>query len=341
MFDASAATAAAAEANRPQGAVQLVMHRRLRTIQKRLTKIEHAEKKLADGGEIDQQQVELLAGKMQTQTLLEEFQKLTEQCVEAVEEDCKSAVAWHKDLEAATAKALAEKLALKEKERAEKEKEGSARKSKDAAAAAAKAGGVSGISGGGTGSGSGRATTKPDLPKPAAAEAQTGKAVAAAAEGGNGAKRDGAKKGGGRQPSISPAHAQPAVSFKDKFNALADPTPLVAAAVVEDTARRIISLLYFSQIFDVNLPDRPPFSHGLEREAALSYHHDPTRPVTHPDLDFLCTLGQAITTRPMTPNGLMSHHEAVEQCVARAVKWVTSYQAPVRSGAGERPKVAN
>jgi hypothetical protein len=39
-------------------------------------------------------------------------------------------------------------------------------------------------------------------------------------------------------------------------------------------------------------------------------------------------LGQAITTRPMTPNGLTSHHEAVKQCVERAVKWVTSYQAP-------------
>jgi hypothetical protein len=33
-----------------------------------------------------------------------------------------------------------------------------------------------------------------------------------------------------------------------------------------------------------------------EREAALSYHQDPTRPVTHLDLDFLCTLGGGCTS---------------------------------------------
>jgi hypothetical protein len=47
---------AAGDATYPKGAVALLMHRKLRTIQKRLQKIEHAEKKLADGGEIDSSQ---------------------------------------------------------------------------------------------------------------------------------------------------------------------------------------------------------------------------------------------------------------------------------------------
>ena len=71
---------------------------------------------------------------------------------------------------------------------------------------------------------------------------------------------------------------------------------------MSDAVRRIVSVLYFAHVFDTALPDQPPFSHRLEREAALSYHQgDPARPpaVTHPDLDFVCALGRALTTRPM------------------------------------------
>jgi hypothetical protein len=49
---------------------------------------------------------------------------------------------------------------------------------------------------------------------------------------------------------------------------------------VEDTARRIISLLYFSQIFDTNLPDRPPFSHALVR-LDTTFHNNVILQVTH------------------------------------------------------------
>ena len=85
------------------GPVQLVMYRRLRTIQKRLQKIENAEKKRADGGEIDEQQEELIAGKPQTLIMLDEFTRLTEQVTAAVHEERAAAVAEHKQKEAAKA----------------------------------------------------------------------------------------------------------------------------------------------------------------------------------------------------------------------------------------------
>ena len=77
----------------------------------------------------------------------------------------------------------------------------------------------------------------------------------------------------------------------------------------------------------------PPFSHALERRAALSYHGDPTRPVTSADLDFVCALGRAMTDRPPGPD-FLSHGEAIEACVARAVRWVKSQDSDA-AGANE------
>ena len=274
--------------HKAMGAVQLVMHRKLRNIQKRIAKIEHAEKKVLDGGAIDAQQEELIAGKANTLAQLEEFTKLAEQCAEAVEEDCKAAIAAHVEAAAAKEKAKAEKMAA----RAEKD----AKRPKDTAASE-------------TAPGPKGKAKKADDSVASAAHGSVS-APAPAPEGGGGGRRD--KKGGARNANAAASAAAAAAA---------------AAGAAEETVRRIISLLYFSQVFDTNLPDRPPFSHALEREAALSYLQDPSRPVTHPDLDFLCTLGTAITTRPMTPNGLMSHHEAIEQCVAHAVKWAASYES--------------
>ena len=96
------------------GPVQLVMYRRLRTIQKRLQKIENAEKKRADGGEIDEQQEELIAGKPQTLIMLDEFTRLTEQVTAAVHEERAAAVAEHKQKEAAKAEKMAAKRAARE-----------------------------------------------------------------------------------------------------------------------------------------------------------------------------------------------------------------------------------
>ena len=69
------------------GAVQLLVHRRLRTVQKRVAKIAKAEEKRSAGGEIDDQQKELIDGKPVTMALLEEFTKLSQEVVKAVEED--------------------------------------------------------------------------------------------------------------------------------------------------------------------------------------------------------------------------------------------------------------
>ena len=69
------------------GAVQLLCHRRLRTVQKRVAKIQKAEEKLAAGGEIDDQQRELTDGKPLTMALLDEFTKLSQEIEKAVEED--------------------------------------------------------------------------------------------------------------------------------------------------------------------------------------------------------------------------------------------------------------
>ena len=96
------------------GPVQLVMYRRLRTIQKRLQKIENAEKKRADGGEIDEQQEELIAGKPQTLIMLDEFTRLTEQVNAAVHEERAAAVTEHKQKEAAKAEKMAAKRAARE-----------------------------------------------------------------------------------------------------------------------------------------------------------------------------------------------------------------------------------
>ena len=69
------------------GAVQLLCHRRLRTVQKRVAKIQKAEEKLTAGGEIDDQQRELTDGKPLTMALLDEFTKLSQEIEKAVEED--------------------------------------------------------------------------------------------------------------------------------------------------------------------------------------------------------------------------------------------------------------
>ena len=69
------------------GAVQLLVHRRLRTVQKRVAKIAKAEEKRSAGGEIDDQQKELIDGKHLTMALLEEFTKLSQEVEKAVEED--------------------------------------------------------------------------------------------------------------------------------------------------------------------------------------------------------------------------------------------------------------
>ena len=69
------------------GAVQLLVHRRLRTVQKRVAKIAKAEEKRSAGGEIDDQQKELIDGKPLTMALLEEFTKLSQEVEKAVEED--------------------------------------------------------------------------------------------------------------------------------------------------------------------------------------------------------------------------------------------------------------
>ena len=69
------------------GTVQLLCHRRLRTVQKRVVKIQKAEEKLAAGGEIDDQQRELIDGKPLTMALLDEFTKLSQEIEKAVEED--------------------------------------------------------------------------------------------------------------------------------------------------------------------------------------------------------------------------------------------------------------
>ena len=69
------------------GAVQLLCHRRLRTVQKRVAKIQKAEEKLTAGGEIDDQQRELVDGKPLTMALLDEFTKLSQEIEKAVEED--------------------------------------------------------------------------------------------------------------------------------------------------------------------------------------------------------------------------------------------------------------
>ena len=69
------------------GAVQLLVHRRLRTVQKRVAKIAKAEEKRSAGGEIDDQQKELIDGKPMTMALLEEFTKLSQEVEKAVEED--------------------------------------------------------------------------------------------------------------------------------------------------------------------------------------------------------------------------------------------------------------
>ena len=109
---ADTATASSGEPLAPtMGPVQLVMYRRLRTIQKRLQKIENAEKKRADGGEIDEQQEELIAGKPQTLIMLDEFTRLTEQVTAAVHEERAAAVAEHKQKEAAKAEKMAAKRA--------------------------------------------------------------------------------------------------------------------------------------------------------------------------------------------------------------------------------------
>ena len=112
---ADTATASSGEPLAPtMGPVQLVMYRRLRTIQKRLQKIENAEKKRADGGEIDEQQEELIAGKPQTLIMLDEFTRLTEQVTAAVHEERAAAVAEHKQKEAAKAEKMAAKRAARE-----------------------------------------------------------------------------------------------------------------------------------------------------------------------------------------------------------------------------------
>lgn len=112
---ADTATAPSGEPPAPtMGPVQLVMYRRLRTIQKRLQKIENAEKKRADGGEIDEQQEELIAGKPQTLIMLDEFTRLTEQVTAAVHEERAAAVAEHKQKEAAKAEKMAAKRAARE-----------------------------------------------------------------------------------------------------------------------------------------------------------------------------------------------------------------------------------
>ena len=69
------------------GAVQLLVHRRLRTVQKRVAKVAKAEEKRSAGGEIDDQQKELIDGKPMTMALLEEFTKLSQEVEKAVEED--------------------------------------------------------------------------------------------------------------------------------------------------------------------------------------------------------------------------------------------------------------
>ena len=273
---ADTATAPSGEPPAPtMGPVQLVMYRRLRTIQKRLQKIENAEKKRADGGEIDEQQEELIAGKPQTLIMLDEFTRLTEQVTAAVHEERAAAVAEHKQKEAAKAEKTAAKRAARE-------------------------------------------------PAPAPAPAVPPAPAPADAKGGK--KPRGGRGGRGRrteestEPSSDPSADAPSRARR----AETDPTPIVARAVVEETARRILSLLYFARVFDLSLPDVPPFSHELERRAALSYHSDPTRPVTPADLDFVCALARALTDRPSGPD-LPSHGEAIEACVARAVRWVTSH----------------
>ena len=271
---ADTATAPSGEPPAPtMGPVQLVMYRRLRTIQKRLQKIENAEKKRADGGEIDEQQEELIAGKPQTLIMLDEFTRLTEQVTAAVHEERAAAVAEHKQKEAAKAEKMAAKRAAREP-----------------------------------------APAPADTPAPAPADAKGGK------------KPRGGRGGRGRraEESTEPSSDPSADATSRARRAETDPTPIVAHAVVEETARRILSLLYFARVFDLSLPDVPPFSHELERRAALSYHSDPTRPVTPADLDFVCALGRALTDRPPGPD-LLSHGEAIEACVARAVRWVTSH----------------
>ena len=281
---ADTATASSGEPLAPtMGPVQLVMYRRLRTIQKRLQKIENAEKKRADGGEIDEQQEELIAGKPQTLIMLDEFTRLTEQVTAAVHEERAAAVAEHKQKEAAKAEKMAAKRAAREPPR-----------------------------------------EPPREPAPAPAEAEGGK------EAKGGKKPRGGRGGRGRraeestEPSSDPSADAPSLARRGE----ADST-----LAVEETARRILSLLYFARVFDLTLPDVPPFSHALERRAALSYHGDPTRPVTSADLDFVCALGRAMTDRPPGPD-FLSHGEAIEACVARAVRWVKSQDSDA-AGANE------
>ena len=58
-------------AAKPMGNVQSLLHRRLRALQKRSAKIERAVAKERDGGEIDDQQRELVAGAALTTSMLD------------------------------------------------------------------------------------------------------------------------------------------------------------------------------------------------------------------------------------------------------------------------------
>ena len=302
-------------AAKPMGNVQSLLHRRLRALQKRSAKIERAVAKERDGGEIDDQQRELVAGAALTTSMLDEMTKLFDQCVGAIAADVRDAVADAKAREIATAREAIERLEKtsrderrdaearetrreRDEKRRAKEREGALRALEKRCEAAEKAA---------------RAAND----RAAAAERALADAAAAAA-----AAAEKAKK---------------ATIARDPLPKRPNDADAVAAAV-EDATREIITLLYYANAFDLSLPDVPPFSHALEREAALSYHADPRcrthRSVTAEDLDALVALARAATTRAAADVGdgatqtqMMSHAEAIERCVALATSWVSSTNA--------------
>ncbi|CAM6084851.1 unnamed protein product [Calypogeia fissa] len=104
----------------------------------------------------------------------------------------------------------------------------------------------------------------------------------------------------------------------------------------------LLTLLYFSQLFDVRSPGETPSSFVWtkvhERSSCLSYdfvRDDATTPLIEGDLDALSIFGSMLTTRP--PNVTLSHKDALEKCVDHAKAWLAASENHIGESHAELP----
>ena len=105
---------------------------------------------------------------------------------------------------------------------------------------------------------------------------------------------------------------------------------------IERFVSEILTCIYFAQLFDVRSQaekSRLFWTKIHERSSCLSYDfvtEDTLSPLTEADLDDLSFFGLMITSRP--PNAMLSHKDALQQCISHAKLWLNSSDSLIQDG---------